>query len=257
MSNLVLLEAQFRRELILLKRYFFNFLGGFLTFCVVFILLFLGYRGLAGGTEIYGTGLENLIVGYITWILAMHIYQDISSTLFQEAREGVLEQLYMSPYGYSRVTITRLLASLGVHLVMVFSILQVLILITKRSFNLDLVSIFPLLILLLLPVVGIGFFLGGLQLHFKRIRSILQIVQFLLIVIVVAPINLFWASFLPGTMASHLIREVMIGGAFITELPLEQVLLALFIAFIFPALGWGIFKLCEKKALESGRLGQF
>ncbi len=257
MGSLILLQAQVKKEFILLRRYFFNFLGGFATLYVVFLLLFLGYRGLAAGTDMYGTGLGNLIVGYMLWIFAMTIYQDISYHLFNEAREGILEQLYMSPFGYIRVTAFRLIAGLVLNFGMAFLILMAMMLSTGRYLNLDLISLVPLIILLLVPIAGLGFILGGLQILYKRIQSILQIVQFLLVGVVVAPINLGWTVFLPGTMASHLVRQVMVEEAFITALPWTQFLMALVMAVFYLLLGLAIFKLCERRAMISGRLGQF
>ncbi len=257
MGNLVLLGAQFKREFVYLKRYFFNFIGGFVTLYVVFLLIFLGFRGLAGGTDMYGTGLGNLIVGYVLWVFAMMIYQDISYNLFNEAREGILEQLYMSPFGYVRVTAFRLIASLAINFIMAVVILLAMMLSTGRFLNLDLISLFPLVILLLVPISGLGFILGGLQLLYKRIQSILQVVQFLLVGVIVAPIHLGWTQLLPGTMASHLVREVMVGEVFITALPFSKILIALGIALIYAFLGILIFKYCERVAMVSGRLGQF
>ncbi len=257
MGNLFLLSAQFKREFVYLKRYFFNFIGGFITLYVVFLLVFLGYRGIAGGTEMYGSGLGNLIVGYVLWVFAMMIYQDISYNLFNEAREGILEQLYMSPFGYTRVTTFRLLAALFIHFGMALVILIAMMLSTGRFLNLDLISLFPLVVLLLIPIAGLGFILGGLQLIYKRIQSILQVVQFLLVGVVAAPLSLGWTQLLPGSVASHLVREVMVGEVFITNLPLNKIFLAIGIAGLYAFLGLFIFRLCERKAMQTGRLGQF
>lgn len=257
MNNITFLLAQCKRELIYFKRYFFNSIGGFLTLYIVFLLLFLGYRGLAGGTEMYGSGLDNLIVGYLLWMLAMMVYQDIAYTLFNEAREGILEQLYMSPYGYIRVTLFRLIGSLIPTLLIVLAILLAMMFSTGRYLNLDLVSLIPLMFLLLLGVVGIGFALGGLQLIFKRIQSYLQIMQFLLVAMVVAPMSLGWTRFLPAAQASHLIREVMVREISLFQLPLFEVLLAVAVGVLYLYLGIVLFRLCERKAMNSGRLSQF
>ena len=81
---------------------------------------------------------------------------------------------------------------------MAFLILMAVMLSTGRYLNLDLISLLPLIILLLVPIAGRGFILGGLQILYKRIQSILQIVQFLLVGVLVAPINLGWTVFFLG-----------------------------------------------------------
>lgn len=254
---LVLLGAQFKKEFIYFRRYFFNSIGSLVTLYVVFLLIFLGYRGLAGGAEWYGTGLSSLIVGYVLWTITMVIYQDISYTLFNEAREGVLEQLYMSPFGYTMVTMTRLLAGLIFNLLFAAVILLASILSTGRTVHLNLPSLLPLIFLLLMPIVGLGFTLGGLQLIFKRIQSFLQVVQFLLIGIIAAPISMGWTRLLPGSLASNLIRKVMVENLRFFDLALLDIIQAGIVALAYFYFGYLIFKICERKSMEQGRLAQF
>lgn len=259
MSNYILFAAQLKKEYIYIRRYLFNAVGGLLTFYIVFLLLFLGYRGLAGGTEMYGTGLGNLIVGFLLWMSAMLVYQDISHTLFMEAREGILEQLYMSPYGYTRVTGFRVIASFLVMMSMVIVILFAMMISTGRYLNLDVLSLLPLVIIMLLGIAGIGFILGGLQLLFKRIQNFLQVVQFLLVGLVAAPVegSFFAVRFLPATLASHQIRQIMVQEMNITQLNFGEIILALAIGMFYLVLGLGVFKICERKAMREGRLAQF
>ncbi len=84
----------------------------------------------------YETLLAGLIGGYMLWILAMTIYQDISYHLFNEAGEGNLEQLYMSQFDYIRVTAFRLIAGLILNSGTASVILMAMMLFTGRFLNL-------------------------------------------------------------------------------------------------------------------------
>lgn len=227
MRSWLLFRAQLKKTLIYLKRYYVNSLGQFLIFFVVFVLIFLGYRGFAGGSEMYGTGLSNIITGYLLWMLALVAYSEIAYSLYSEAREGTLEQLYMSPLGYTRITVTNLIASLLAQIFMFGLMVLTMVLVTGQRLNFDLASLLPLFIVFLLPVIGIGFSLGGLQLIFKRVQSILQIIQFALIGAIATPIEFGWTKLLPCTLASELVRRVTVEELSLVELPLAQFWLAL------------------------------
>ncbi len=103
-----LFQAVFFKEWALLKRYWLNSLISVVSIVLLFVLLFLGYRGLAGGSSDFHNGLSHLLTGYVLTILALFFFQDIAQNLSDEASEGVLEILHMSPYGYLRVGGARL-----------------------------------------------------------------------------------------------------------------------------------------------------
>ena len=78
---------------------------------VIFLLILFGVKGFAGNALYQGNSIDNLILGYIMWLLTLLIYQDFAITLHDEAKEGILEQLYMSPYGYNKISVLRLFSS--------------------------------------------------------------------------------------------------------------------------------------------------
>ncbi|HBG45016.1 MAG TPA: ABC transporter permease, partial [Firmicutes bacterium] len=61
---------------IMFRRYFFNSLGGIITLYVIFLVIFLGYKGIAGlGPTDQYLSIEGILVGYILWYLALAAYQ--------------------------------------------------------------------------------------------------------------------------------------------------------------------------------------
>ena len=91
MPKLILFAAFFKKEFILFRRYLVNSLGGMLTIYIVFLLLFGGYRGFASmAGAVGGSGIENLVVGYVLWFFMLTTYQDVFHTILLEARRGHL-----------------------------------------------------------------------------------------------------------------------------------------------------------------------
>lgn len=259
MSNGILFIAQLKREWIMTKRYFFNSIGGIVAIFVIFILIFMGYKGFAGGSENYELGLGNLLVGYISWMFGLLVYQDISDNLKNEAREGILEQLYMSPFGYIKITAFRLIVSFLANIIMVAVAFLIMMLITGRYLNMDMLSIIPLLLGFLFPIAGLSFMLGGIQLLFKKIDAFMQLVQFILIAFVALPVDgaFFGARFLPGTMASNLLRDVMVSGTGILDISATSLITTAAVCVAYLAIGFYIFKICERKAMSDGRLAHY
>ena len=54
----------------IMRSYLFNTLSGFLTFYIVFSLMFFGIKGITDVLDL-GNTLEGVFAGYIVWVLAM------------------------------------------------------------------------------------------------------------------------------------------------------------------------------------------
>jgi len=248
--------AMFKKEVILLRRYFVNSIGGIITIYFVFMLMFWGYTGLAGAGVNLGDAVDNLVVGYITWLMLMMAYQTIPDTVLQEAREGTLEQLYMSPLGFVTLGSFKFISAVITDMVIVIVMLLLTMLTTGRSLNIDVISLLPFMVFAIIGVSGLGFFFGGITLIFKRIQSYLQIMQFALIALVAAsPVGLF--RWLPAVLPAHWIREVMVQGQDLSHVPLGDWLAMLAVALLSALAGVAMFKLCESKARSKGILGHF
>ncbi len=258
MKYLRIFTAVLKKEFIIWRRYWFNSLGGLITLYFVFVLIFLGYSGLAAGTSGFDDTLESLIAGYLLWVFALLTYQEISYQTRQEAQEGTLEQLYMSPFGYPFLTGLRLIANFFIHIFFVGILLGAIILTTGRSLNLDLVSLLPLLVLTLVGIAGIGFLLGGLALVFKRIQSYLQIIQFALVGLIAAPVGrIEFFRLLPASLGASLIREVLVYDSHLLEIAGRDLLGLGINSLLYLLLGYLVFKACERYAMKQGLLGHY
>ncbi len=249
-------KAFLKREFILFKRYFFNSLGGIITLYVIFLMLFLGFKGV-GGPNV-GESIEGLVVGYTLWMFALSAYQDITLTIQREAREGTLEQLYMSVYNFGWVMAAKTFAQSLINLIIVVGMLFLLMFTTGTFLNLDVVSLVPLVFFTLPNFFGLGFIFGGIALIFKQINNYLQIMQFVLILFVSVPVGsvpIF--KFMPGSWGSSLIYRVMLAGESIFQFAASDLVFLCGIGLAYLLLGIAVYKICERIAIDRGLLGQY
>ena len=257
-EKLLLLRAFFKKEWIILKRYSVNSLGGILTMYVIFLMLFAGYKGVSNLAGIEGDTTEGLVVGYALWVFLLITYQDISFTLRIESQEGTLEQLYMSPHGIGWVMGAKVAASFLFNLLIMAIILFITMLTSGVSLNLDFFSLLPVLVGTLFSSLAMGFLVGGLTLIFKRIDSYTQMIQFIWIAFISLPANqIFWMRLLPGSYGATLVRNITISNQNLIQIGLNQLLFLYIIGLLHLAIGYGIYKLCERKAMREGMLGHY
>jgi ABC-2 type transport system permease protein len=248
--------AMLKKEFILLRRYFVNSLGGVITIYLIFMLIFWGYQGIAGGGIGLGDAVDHLVVGYVTWLMLMMAYQTIPYTILQESQEGTLEQLYMSPLGFVPLGAFKLLSAVITDSVIVIAMLFLTMATTGTQLNIDILSLLPLLLLAIAGVSGLGFLFGGVTLLFKRIQSYLQIIQFALIALVAVDPSAV-SRWLPATLPSHWIRMVMVKGCDLSSIPHQDWLTMLIAAVLSVLVGVSVFKFCEARARQQGILSHF
>lgn len=251
--------AVFRREWTMIRRYMVNSISSLMSVYLIFILIFMGFKSMsnyvmAGSLE---GSLEGTVVGFFVWTFTIYAFSDLSWSLISEAQAGTLEQLYLAPCGFKWVGACTVLANFVFSFVPIMILLFAMMGTTGKWMNLDFVSLVPLLIITLLGAYGFGFALGGLALVFKRIQALFQIMQFVFIGFLIVPIRVAWAKFLPLAMGNSLIYTVMVDGARLWELPLNDILIAIAVGAAYLAVGIAIFSWCENVAKSRGLLGHY
>ena len=258
MRAAVLLKAVSKKYLVYLKRYYFNTLSGMVSVFMVFLIVFYGAKALGAGAPQFGQTLDGVVVGFIVWAFAIFAYSELSWDLINEAQQGTLEQLYMSPLGFRSVILSQLVVAFFYQLVVLGVLLLLMMASTGKWLHIDLLSLLPLLALSVAGVYGIGFVMGGLALVFKQVQSAFQILQFVFIVLIVAPLDKFpFVKYLPLSWGTHLIGQVMIEGRSITQIPTGDLLLLLANAAFYFLGGLLVFKLLENAARNRGLLGHY
>ncbi|MGH2759964.1 MAG: ABC transporter permease [Actinomycetota bacterium] len=258
MKTAVLYGASLRWRLLELRRYAFDMLSGVVSIYGFFVVIFFGARIFGGDRPGFGETIEGVVVSYAVWSLTMLALGSLTYEIVQEAQQGTLEQLGMSPFGLSHVLVARVLTSLVVYFGIWVALFVLMMATSGRWLNVDVVSVLPLIALTILGVFGLGFLLGGLAIVFKRIQQALQIWQVLVIgLVLVPPDEVVVVKYLPLAWGTHLLRRVMVDDASILDFSGGDLLfLVVNTAFYFFG-GVYVFTRFERAARERGLLGHY
>lgn len=239
-------------------RYPFNLFSSVITLYIIFLIIFLGYRAAGPQTPNFGNNVDSITVGFMLWTFSIFAYSLLAWSLMNEARMGTLEQLYMTRLGFDRVCIFKVVSDFFLNLVFVVPIAVLMMATTGRWLHIDLLSLIPLFILTLASVYGIGFISGGLGLVFKQIQAFFQILQFVFIGFIAAPVSKIPAlKLMPLSLGTNLIREVMVNKLSITELSVIDLILLVLNGLFYFWVGFLVFKICENIAKKRGLLGHY
>ncbi|ELZ10809.1 hypothetical protein C479_08358 [Halovivax asiaticus JCM 14624] len=255
-ASYVLLRAQVRKRIALLKRYPFNTVSQIATIYVFFLIIF--FAGNAFSQFAITDHLEGIIVGYFYWTMAVGAYQSYTGSLIDEAQWGTLEQLFMSRYSFGAINATIIIVFILETFVWGGIILVLMVLTTGVTLHIDLLTIVPILVLSLSGPIAISLILGGLALLFKRVENIFTIVQFLFVGLIAAPVDSFpWLKWLPISLGSALLQRSMEGGERLYELPAADLALLVGQSIAFLAIGYAIFIALLNRARKKGVMGHY
>ncbi|WP_232688203.1 ABC transporter permease [Halobacterium zhouii] len=250
------LRASFKKMLILLVRYPVNTISQFGSILLFFLVLFYGGRAVAP-TAMSNT-LSGLIVGFFLWTLSIAAYSGLSWGITREAQWGTLEQLFMSPFGFGPVMVARTLVSILETFLWGTVTLLFMMAVTGRWLTVDPLTVIPLAALALAPAVGIGFVFGGLAIRFKRIENAFQLVQFVFVALIAAPVGQYpWMQWLPLAQGSQMLQSAMSDGVALWEFPAAELGVLVVTAVVYLAVGYAAFHYCEQWARREGVMGHY
>lgn len=257
MRNRTLVAGMVRRDLYELRSYAFNTFTQVAVIFIIFLFIFFGAKTFIGDRASSGNTLSAIVVGFMMWTLAISTYGDIAFNVVGEATAGTLEQLAMSPYGLAVVMLAKFVSSFIMGLLMIFVLLVLMMVSTGRWLHLDVPSLLPLFVLTAVGVQGVGMMIGGLALVFKRVQSLLQILQFAFIALVsISPHAVPALKYLPIAWGNHLTVHVMIDGDPISRLGPQVAFLAAHSA-LWLAAGVAVFRRLMNVVRDRALLGQY
>ena len=257
----IALLGEVRKGLLVGWTYRINWLTGLLTLGFIFaaIVFFLG------GGKLDPQQVASALLGYLTWMYAALAISDLSFGLRGEMNAGTLEQMCMSPAPVGLILLGRVLANLLVTTV------QALLMGIVMSLFLD-IHIparwegVPVLILTLFGILGFGFVIAGAVLVFKQVESFANLIQNGLAFLngsflPVEAMPGWMAGFsraLPSTQGIIVLRRVILNGQSLASVWQDGSLVWLIVhSAIWFAVGWLVFRACERVAKEQGSLGQY
>ena len=248
--------AAFKKKLLLLVRYPVNTVSQFGTFLLVFFVVFYGGRAVAPAA--ISESIEGIIVGYLLWSMSITAYSGLSWGVTREAQWGTLEQLFMSPFGFGPVMAVKTVVNVLESFLWGAATLLVMMTVTGRWLAVDPLTVLPLGVLALAPAVGVGFAFGGLAIRFKRIENAFQLVQFVFIGLIAAPVDQYpLLKWLPLAQGSSLLRTAMQDGVALWNLPPAEVGVLVVTAVGYLAAGYAAFHYCQRWARREGVMGHY
>ncbi len=249
--------AIFWKEWAWLKAYSFNTISSIVSYYIIFLIIFLGSRAMMG-KAITGNAIEGLIVGYFIWICSVTSYSTLAWRIILEAREGTLEQLFMTPLGYSSVAISTIIASFIINICIIIPILFLLMATTGRYLHIDIITLFPLFIFTISGGFGLGFIVGGLGLLYKNIQAFINFIQFIFVALITAPVyRIPLLKLLPFALGTNLINKNMIYNIHINQMAIIDLLILLLNTVFYLVFGYKVLQFCEKIARDRGLLGHY
>lgn len=243
-------------------RYRFNFISQIATFYILFMAMFYGLKSFGAYMRVpsiyLNDTLEGFVAGYFVWTIIVLAYSDIAYSIIRDAMRGTLEQLSMPPIGLHNILLIRGICNLLINLILSSIVLVLAMLSTGYYLKFNILMLIILIFGGILSLFGIGLILGGLALIFKKIQTLLNIIQFFVLALVIPGSNSnILTNLLPFRPSINIIYKTMISGYTLKDLSLQDIGFMLVNTILYLILGIVVFKRCEIIAKKRGLLGQY
>lgn len=255
-KHLSLFLALAKRNVILLRRYPVDLLGLIVSINTIFYLIF------KGGQAVAPVALDNslgaIIVGFFIFSTVQSAFFYLSGMISNEAQYGTLEHLYFSPFRFENVMFMAAVSNIILTLFVSASNGIFMLVVTRASITLDLVSLTPLFIALILQAIGVSFIFAGASLIFKRIRGTFQIVQFAFIILISFSFSdNLWPKMLPVGKPASMMYDVVVDGRHVTNFLLPDYLMLAGTTLLYLFLGMAVFVFAHRTARQRGLLDEY
>ncbi|MCS7197674.1 MAG: hypothetical protein NZ930_03195 [Candidatus Bipolaricaulota bacterium] len=180
-------SGELQATLILHARYWLEAVATWMGFLIVFVALFFGIQLITGGVGFSEWGQEAAI-RYAIWVLCLTAVVGLPEKIQEEAMTGVLEQRFLAPKGGISSLIMSHIAGLLFWSLGTTLVFFAMVFVTRTSVYFDW-GVLPVVLLILLGIEGVGYFLAGLALLFKRIGAVTQLLQTALLGLALLPVD--------------------------------------------------------------------
>jgi ABC-2 type transport system permease protein len=254
---MTLVATFFRRNIRLWLSYPVEAVITVVVYYAIFLVLFIGAKTFGGPSVSTGDTLSSIAVGYVVFFMTQQSYQNIQSQITQESTAGTLEQLALSRYGLLPVLLTDFLVQSMITTLQFGVVLIPIMATTGRWLHFDVVSVVPVTILLMAGVVGLGLFMGGLAMVFKRVGGVAGVLQMSFLFLVAAPVDRYpLLKLLPVAHGNALLRESLVHGRSTSAQP-SELLILLVVSAAYLTAGCIVFNRMDRMARDRALLGQY
>lgn len=218
------------------------------------LLTALTILGIYGVFLLLGSGtLSDRIGESVLLFMTTIVYATVSGSLVREVQWGTVEQLFMSPFGFSRIV---LLSTVIYVLVAVVSgaLLGGLLLLAVGGVEIGgLARVVLLGTVALGPAVGLGFLFGGLALLGKRVKTVWLVVPLVFVAGVLIPVgDSLLVKLVPLSFARSMLQKAMEG-----VVPLSDLVLLGLLSVVYISGGYLFLRFACRTARIHGRMNQY
>ncbi len=267
---LLILKAEFKRDLLFMKRYPLEPLSFLFFMYMILLSILLGLSQLVSEGRELSTFVdrERMILGYTLMQFVFSTQMGWSGQMQYESQTGTLEQLSLSGHSLGGVLLARGISQLLRQTLSFYLLLGAYVL-SLPGLALDPIR-FPMAVPVLLAmaagIYGISYLFAGITLLFKRVGMFFQIVNF-------AFLGIFWLDrsslekggvtamlydHFPLSVGMSKMQEVLLTeeGSLSSTVSYSWIRLLL-ISFLYFGAGFLAFRRMEKKSRELGLLSQY
>jgi ABC-2 type transport system permease protein len=249
--------ANLRREFIYMRRYLPNTISELIMFYIVFLGFFFGISLVGDPTQL-DYNIQLVTLNYVFWFLVLTVTQGLGWEISNEAGQGTLEQLSMTPHKLWVIMLARMTSTIIINMGTISILLLAAMLTSNQWLNIDLISIIPLLLVTLIGVFGLGYILAGITIVLKQVDYILQLFQFVIMAMTFVPLTVLpILKYAPFIFGLQLIRDIAIKNLSIFDLSFSDILFLIVNSGVYFIIGITIFKKCEKLAKLKGLFGHY
>ncbi len=250
--------AELENNIHIYRRDHLKLVSNFILLVIMFWGIFLG--GMLVSNSILGSNsLTSLVIGYSLWVLIMTTISNMGQTIFSEAENGTIEQLFLVPKGASKLFFIKEIVNLIISFAYSTIVLILLMLTTNRWIKFPLTVILPYF-LALISLMGVGYIVLAITLRYKRIGSTLEVGQYIYLGLILFDFynGDVWLKEIGNTIPLYpmiyWIKEIVNGEV---KDQMNLISISIINAFAWLLLGIVIFKLTVRKIKQDGTLNKF
>lgn len=254
MSWWLLFKNEVKLQVFDMRQYWFETVAGLVVLCGMFVALFYGVKSFAfeGGE---GQSLDGLVFGFLLWAFASTAYMSVTRTVVDDTQKGYIEQLFINPKGFTAILFVKTMVELLSALLFMTLMAYLVMWLTGNWLDINFLRFFLVLIIAAPSLIGLGLFVSGFALVFKRVDTIGQMLALALMALVALDGLPFGPlSFLPFTPGVSLARDWVLQHS---DINLLDVLIVFANSVIYFAIGSIVFKHFEKVAKRKNLIGQY
>lgn len=190
------------------------------------------------------------IIYIVIWII-MNAFSKMSELITKENKEGTLEILYTSPYGFIKILFVDIIINVLVCIMLLILLFVMNTSITGVLQNVNFLQLIIVITIGVFSLYGVGLIIAGLTLLTKEIDTFLFIVK-----LVAAYCILSFDSFLiPFSTAKNMIADIILNGSLEEGKMLINFIVLFANSVIYFIIGVVVYKYIEKLTLKKSSIG--